>query len=380
MATYCLSDLHLHDDEQPYLFTAAKEKVFVALAAEADRAGATLLFAGDVLDLTGMQPPARGLARFFEAALGGAARPPREAERSVEERVAAVAARFSGFFGALAPFAAAERLRFLLGNHDVELNQAAGRAALARALRIPVEKLHFSDSASLEDGVFVSTHGHQWDEANRTPGHAARNPGAALTAVLYHALLPALQALGVAPRIAYAVPAVRPEEQVIDGLEQIIGDGAAVERLLVAFVTLLHENGYFRDDNVLERLAITVAEHGVFTREVISPARVKAAMRDDGAMKQQLAAEAQKIRALTTPTPRVVAMGHTHDFDGGAPAYVNLGTWIDHVTGLDEARLAAADRSLPVLLVDGAGAAVYDASHLPAAGALAACPRMWASG
>src|SRR5262245_56025832 len=101
MPAYCLSDLHLHDDEQPYLFTRDKERVFVQLAAEADRAGGTILFGGDVLDLTGMQPPERGLRRFYDAVLGPGARPPHERSRSIGDRVAAVAARFPDFFAAL---------------------------------------------------------------------------------------------------------------------------------------------------------------------------------------------------------------------------------------------------------------------------------------
>ena len=39
------------------------------------------------------------------------------------------------------------------------------------------------------------------------------------------------------------------------------------------------------------------------------------------------------------------------------PNYVNLGTWIDHVTGLLPGMIARAERSLPVLRFEPSGAA-----------------------
>src|SRR5579863_2713815 len=138
MRQYITSDLHLHDDDQPFLFTDAKETIFVQMAEEIRAGGSELILAGDVLDLTGLQPPAKGLDEFFAKVLPPEiAVPVRVPMRSVTARVRAVQERFPLFFRALQPLAKEGRLHIIPGNHDFELTTDEGRCALATALEIP---------------------------------------------------------------------------------------------------------------------------------------------------------------------------------------------------------------------------------------------------
>jgi hypothetical protein len=229
----------------------------------------------------------------------------------------------------------------------------------------------------LDGGVAIYNHGHEFDPSNLTPGGQWRNPGAALTAILYQALMPALAALGVDEKVAKAVPAVRPEENVVQGIQRLVRDPKTFGRLLVGFVVLLHDNGYFKDAHWYER---AIAGGGWLTELVVTPDRVRAALRDDGEIKDLVASKAEDVRKRANPPPRVVVMGHTHDFDGRSRDYVNLGTWIDHMTGLSDDEIAKRDQSLPVLRVDGDAAAVYDARDLFAHGTLTSCPLLWSAG
>lgn len=376
MPTLCLSDLHLHDDEQPYLFTSEKERVFCALAGELDAAGGRLALCGDILDLTGMNPPEKGLAAFFSSVLGKAL-PDRAKHRSVADRVVATHTRFPGFFAALRPFAAAGRLTLLPGNHDCELLTDEGRQALAGAIGVSLEQITFASDVVLDGGVAIYNHGHEFDPANLTPGGHWHNPGAALTAVLYQALMPALEAMGVDRKFAKAVPAVRPEENVVAGIQRLVGDQKKVGKLLVGFVVLLYQNGYFKEAAWYEK---AIASGGWLTDLVVTPERVRAALRDEGGIKDLVASKAEEVRKRANPPPRVVVMGHTHDFDGRSQKYVNLGTWIDHMTGLSDGEIDQRDQSLPVLRVDETRAEVYDARDLLAKGKLTSCARLWSAG
>jgi hypothetical protein len=220
-ALYALSDLHLQAPIEPFLFTRLKETIFVKVATEAFEQGATLLLAGDVFDLTGMTPPPHGLGAFFKRIGLLVATAPELPD--VHGQLAALQDTFPAFFECLKPLAAHRRLRFIPGNHDWAIGSREGASALAGALGIDSSDLLLSRTYQADDVLFAC-HGNQYDASNRTDA-GSWNPGAAITAALYHALIPALDAMGFR-ELGDAVPAVRPEENVVDGLEGYHRKGA----------------------------------------------------------------------------------------------------------------------------------------------------------
>jgi UDP-2,3-diacylglucosamine pyrophosphatase LpxH len=373
MRHYITSDLHLHDDEQPYLFTDAKQAIFVQMAEEILANGSTLVLAGDVLDLTGLQPPAKGMADFFAKALPGQPAPPAVAQRSVTERVHAIRARFPKFFSALGSLAAEQRLQLVPGNHDFELTTEEGRAALADVLGVSVERLVLQDTTRIGE-FLVAAHGHEFDPSNQTTD-GVENRGALITRVLYQAVVPALRILGV--QEADAIPAVRPEENVVTGLEGLLTK-AKLHEFLVAFVELLRVNGYFHG---LADAEVWVATH--LLTPLLSPENVRKQLADDTGISMTTRQAAEEVlsgkrtlQGVIPPLPTVLILGHTHERDS-TENYVNLATWIDHVTGLSPTELAAADRTLPVVVIDGTSATQYNVQHLSAPSSVDQCPVFW---
>jgi UDP-2,3-diacylglucosamine pyrophosphatase LpxH len=366
---YCLSDLHLQDQDEPFLFTAEKEKVFARVCQEALDTGATLVLSGDVFDLTGMTPPAQGLAEFFSKVAPTARRRP--TATGVSAQIQSLHGRFPSFFSGLANLAKANRLWMIPGNHDCEIPSDAGRAALAQALGISTASLVLASEFRVGDFLFTE-HGNEYDDSNRTD-HGCKNRGATITAALYHAIIPALVALDVSPEAAHAVPAVRPEENIVNGLELYLGEDKA-KVLLLAFVELLRVNGYFTG---LDDAKVWLATH--LLPFLVSPENVRKALADDTDLKSVTRSHAQAILAgqeqsSAGPVPKVVVMGHTHELDATSD-YVNLGTWVDHVTGLAPADLINVDRSLPVLVIDQERAALYDC--LAMTGRVDDCRVLW---
>jgi UDP-2,3-diacylglucosamine pyrophosphatase LpxH len=236
---YALSDLHLQTPIEPFLFTRLKETIFVKVAAEAFEQGATLLLAGDVFDLTGMTPPPHGLRKFFKNVGLNVATAPELAD--VRDQLAALQATFPAFFEGVKPLAEERRLRFIPGNHDWAIGSRVGADALAAVLGVDSSDLNLSRTYRTGDILFAC-HGNQYDASNRT-NTGSWNRGAAITAALYRALIPTLDEMGFR-NLGDAVPAVRPEENVVDGLEEHVGK-ARTRRLLLALVELLLQNGYF---------------------------------------------------------------------------------------------------------------------------------------
>lgn len=378
MRFYCLSDLHLHDTQRRFLFSKEKEGTFARVAKEALATGATMIFAGDVFDLTGMQPPQTGLRSFFEGAVPGVTPtcPPR---RSLGARMRDVAQVYPDFVAALAPLAEQGRAIFLPGNHDHGLDSDEGRAALAAAMSVAPDRLRFEETLRVGGFVF-GAHGHEFDPLNTTD-EGPDNPGAVIMSALYHALMPALVALGVESDVAEAVPCVRPEENIITGLEARL-DADTMHRVLLAFVKLLLENGYLVGP--LAHVKVLLATE--LLTSLLTPEKVRQALADDNALKESARAAAERILRGEHHglPPDAVVMGHTHELDW-TDAYVNLGTWIDHVRGLDAASLAQPDRTLPVLVLDEASrwARLHDVqSFAPHAGVerVADCPVLWRFG
>ncbi len=377
MVTFALSDLHLSDDERPALFTDAKERVFVALAAELDLRGGELVLAGDVFDLTAMSSPAMGLGDFFRDAL------PRELgsglrasvpARSAALRLESIHRRFPAFFEALRPIAHAGRLTILTGNHDCELNVASARAALTTEIGLGGEPIRFAATHRVADFALIA-HGHALDSSNATE-RGCQNRGAVMTQALEAALAPALGALGVPPDVVHAIAAVRPEENVVGGVARWLGAERA-SKLLRAFVDLLRKNRYFEG---LGDVETWLAKHP--KGETVRADDVLEILADDSDLKARTRKAAIRVlegKALAPdgrPPPRVLAMGHTHELDASS-RYVNLGTWVDHGRGLSPSDLIRVDRTLPVLSVDGETAVLRDAAAMPLVGRLDLCPRLW---
>jgi UDP-2,3-diacylglucosamine pyrophosphatase LpxH len=364
---YAMSDLHLQAPVEPFLFTKAKEAIFAQVAEEVLASGSTLLLAGDVFDLTGMTLPS-GLKEFY-AAIGIPGEPPEDV--AVTEQIAALARAFPDMFAMLSGLAKRGRLRFIPGNHDCAIASKDGRLALAKALGIQVGQLRIA--AEFRDGeTLFGCHGNEFDAANMT-GTTCKNPGSAITSALYHAIIPALDHWGL-PEIGNGVPAVRPEEKIVPGL-QVYLDEKRLHTLLVAFVELLRVNGYFASR--FHDMEMWIATH--VASGFITPAQVESRLHDDVQLSETTRHAAEKMLAAGPDAPKLVVMGHTHVFDGTSD-YVNLGTWIDHVGGLTREELATPDRSLPVLKIDDARhvGSVHDCQAW--AGRVSECKMMWTWG
>jgi UDP-2,3-diacylglucosamine pyrophosphatase LpxH len=382
MRLYCLSDLHLHDTRERFLFTRSKENAFVKMANEARDAGASVLFAGDVFDLTGMQPPEKGLDEFFAGVVPGKTIEV-PARRSLGARIRGVIDRYPRFFAALAPLAEQGRVIILPGNHDHGIDSDEGKDALSSGLKVSVDRLRFAET--LRAGAFFfGAHGHEFDPSNETID-GGDNPGAVITSTLYHAIVPALEALGLPEDVAGAIPCVRPEENIVPGLQGRL-DPDTIHKLLLGFVKLLLENGYFVGH--LEQLKIRIATE--LLTSFLTPEKVRAALADDTDVKDQARQAATDILKGSATAidvgdggspPEAVVLGHTHELDT-TESYVNLGTWIDHVRGLGDDDLKHADRRLPLLVLDDEQkwARLHDVAGVVAAGNVKACPLLWRFG
>jgi UDP-2,3-diacylglucosamine pyrophosphatase LpxH len=380
MAIYCVSDLHLHDDDQPYLFTTDKEAVLVALADEVLRDGdSNFVLAGDFLDLTGMNPPVSGVRDFFEKTLPaeriGQALELAGPVRDAATRVKSVAARFAAAFAALGRLARAGRLIFVPGNHDWEAGyDPGGRQAFATALGVTEEQLPVKDDYAV-DGIWIGAHGHDFDPSNMTSSGVV-NRGQVITAALYRVLMPALRILGMPEAMVAAIPAVRPEENIVDGIEAALPQKDS-DACLRALVQLLYDNGYFQG---LVRAEVWTALR--LFPGVLTARRVRENLANDSDMKDVFRRSVADLLDGKDPRyggkkTKLVVLGHTHEFDYETGRYVNLGTWIDHVPNLSAPALAAPEYSLPVLRVDGDSVVVHDLRPLIARpGKIDTAPKM----
>ena len=381
MATYAISDLHLHDEDQPFLFTAAKEAVFARLADEVMRGQGELIIAGDFIDFTGMENPPNGHAQFFEEVFTGAdLKHPaiRQAllESGWETKLRQVALRFPMLTEKLGGLARARRLTILPGNHDCRFLERGAQGALARAIGAAEGDVRWKTRERVGNTLFAE-HGHAFDPMNRTDG-SCRNRGTAITSALYKALMPALTAFGVPERAVFAIPAVRPEENVVFGIQHYLSV-EHTDRLVAAFVRLIVRNGYFTG---WRRLLFLPLRHPVpwlssYMNGFLKPERLVAALKDDSGLAVEVHRRAEAHRLTFDPPPRLVVLGHTHQLDQSRH-YLNLGTWIDHVDGIEPHDLSKVDVSLPVLKLDNDGRCeVYDARELPRKSQLSDCRKVY---
>jgi hypothetical protein len=177
--------------------------------------------------------------------------------------------------------------------------------------------------------------------------------------------------------VAHAVPCVRPEENIVQGLEERLGP-EQTKKLLLAFVELLRVNGYFSRLQAMEMWLATR-----FLKFMVTPDRVRKRLADDTTLESTTRERGKAIangQVQTNPPgapPTIVVMGHTHVLDTTQNRYVNLGTWIDHVPGLADGQLSCSDLSLPVLVIDGDVASLYDCQNM--VGTVASTGPLWSS-
>lgn len=283
----------------------------------------------------------------------------------------AIAANFPDFFASLGRLARADRLYVIPGNHDCELYDDAGQAALFAAIGSPLPAARIVPQLELGGRVTVWAHGHEYDPSNRS-GLACN--GAVITSVLYHAVIPALLANRVPPERVDEIPAIRPEENIVDGIARYLSP-SRVNPFLVAFVQLLVDNGY-------DVSWWWLAKH------FVTPRSLRKRLQEDSALDQVLRQRALEVLAggapphgRVSPAPQLFVMGHTHCLDATRTEvglhYVNLGTWIDGLKEMGGIR----DLALPVLKIElgapGTNAWLYDAREYLTAKSFA--QPMWAA-
>jgi UDP-2,3-diacylglucosamine pyrophosphatase LpxH len=376
--TFVVSDIHLFDRPEAFLFNAEKEQAFVRLCEIVRESDGQLVFNGDIFDITGMRPCPNGMAEFFVEAvppelLNHAIARDVSRMRSCEEILLAVKAAFPHFFSAIVRLIAEKRLVFIPGNHDCELGTPDGQEIFARVAEVKPEDIRWHESLAVGEALFI-THGNQFDIPNRT-GRTCLNRGALFTSALYQGLLPALAMLGVENSILAAIPAVRPEEATITGIEHYLGEDPC-RKLLVALARLLQRNGFFRGFSAIPAWFLShdfpVLSHLV--RKGVTAARIRSLLPQEKQLMAMARLGAYELRLKNAQ--KVIVLGHTHELDFH-PHYVNLGTWIDHISGITPTDIEQAEEALPVLILSESGEIqVKNIRGLSAGGSLENCVRL----
>ena len=341
MTVYAISDLHLDERSEARLF--ADDRQGRQLAGLCDRIarddGAELILLGDCFDFTAMQPPPRGLARFFEK-LGVPREPlPR---RELPALLASVRESNPVAFEALAQLSQRTQLTIVPGNHDHHLGaEDAAQRLAALGVRARIER---SCVRRLGDRTVVLQHGHELDEGNQTPGGS----GEVMTNALHQAVIPWLRHKGAPPNVRMdpdRIVALRPEEAVISVLQRWT-DEKEFRKFYRAFLRLLAENGY------LPRPVGFLAGY-------ISANRVRNAVDKADRLWERTAVHAfeavkgERKLAHDAPRPDALVLGHTHVLDWAVAEgrlYVNLGTWTERAVDASSPQ----DRSMPLLALDAA--------------------------
>lgn len=388
MSVYILSDLHLHDENQPYLFNDLKEKVFIALVDDLLAEGGKLVLAGDIFDLTGMTPPKHGLEDFFDEVLSrtGRLHPAvltTSKHRTVRDQLGGIRQRFPGFFLALGRLAAKRNLTIIPGNHDCVFQTAEGRRAFCEMAHCGDDLVSWAQTYRHDS--FLVAHGNEFDPSNDTH-EGCHNHGSVMAGVFFNAVIPALRALQVPKEFVEAIPALRPEEAIVRDIEFYLGEKMN-RTFLVAFARLLGRNGYFAG---IQNLFMWMLVHKVpgisrLVQRTITPDKLRSALPDKSGLKRRTRKGALALlsharahaASKNEPMPEVIILGHTHQLDF-LPNYVNLGTWSDHVTGLTPHHLEHADESLPVLCIENDhSAALWDARDMIDGRKLRNCKAFW---
>ena len=342
MSLYTVSDLHLDERGEARLFADDRQGRQLAELCEriARDEGSELVLLGDCFDFTAMQPPPKGLAKFFRRLEVPKEPPPR---RELPALLAAVRESNPVAFEALAQLSQRAQLTIVPGNHDHHLGAPeAAQLLAAHGVRARIER---SCVRTLGEKTVVLQHGHELDEGNEEPGGS----GEVMTNALHQGVIPWLRHQG-APRNVRMDPerivALRPEEAVISVLQRWT-DEAGFRRFYRAFLRLLAENGY------LPRPVGFLAGY-------ISANRVRSAVDKADRLWERTAVHAFEAvkgkRKLPhdAPRPDALVLGHTHVIDWAVAEerlYVNLGTWTERAIDASSPK----DRSMPLLQLDAVG-------------------------
>lgn len=385
MATYVVSDLHLMDRQEDYLFNQEKEKAFVLLC-QSLKPTDQLILAGDIFDLTGMTPCRYGQKEFFDEVVPLDKQNPDLIRLSSQFRttfdlLTSTKKVFPDFFCCLQQLAINQQLIFIPGNHDCDFLQVAGKKTLAEVLGVNDSAIQWKGDALIGSHLAV-VHGNQFDPANRTD-HGCHNPGFTFTSALYHAVLPALRMLGVHPMLLAALPAVRPEEESVVGIQHYLNKDDC-QRLLIGFARLLQRNEFFFGRAALPSwfLNHSVPFFSKFILNQITPERVRSVLPKDADVMKRTRRGCEKLLAeliLSGPQFKnaTIVAGHTHQMDLTAN-YVNLGTWIDHIDSLSPSALRNTDSNLPVFVVtDKNEAYLFDIRKISTLKNIFSCPVLW---
>lgn len=353
------------DHSESFLFNAKKEAAFTRLCERIHAEDGILVFAGDIFDFTGMTPCREGHREFFQEAVGPAHSDSALVEkacrrRSTADLLRATGQAFPGFFASLRRLIEAGQLIYIPGNHDCDFLADEARAIFADVVGVDRSSVKWQRQFQFENHLIVA-HGNEFDRANRTISNC-RNPGFVFTSALYQGVLPALRMLGLSEEVLSAIPAVRPEEETVVGIQHYLGEETC-RRILVALARLLQRNGYFRGVDALPAWFLSHEFPWVsrVMRKKLTPERIRSILPQEERLREEARKGAKRLRAESLRhNPQlgsaVIVLGHTHEMDTQSD-YVNLGTWIDHITGLTPAHIAAAELSLPVFRVDEAGVA-----------------------
>ncbi len=349
------------DRNEKFLFNFEKEAAFTRLVETILTEDAYLILNGDIFDFTGMTPCQNGKEEFFDQAV----RPEKinhelikkvSKFRSTSELLTDINHVFPHFFNGLSKLAKKNRLIYIPGNHDCDFLKSSAQKDLSDLLNVPQGQILWSRQYRIGENVYV-THGNQYDAPNATE-NSCLNSGMVFTSALYMAVLPALQMLGAHPDIVAAIPAVRPEENVIKDLQHFLSK-EELEKILLGLTRLLARNHYFRG---LSTVPGWLLKHDVpllsrFIRKNVTPERLQALLPKDEKLIQNARVGAQKllkqlVRKGEATKNTTIVLGHTHELDR-VPNYINLGTWVDHLRGMDADELASPQISLPVLRCSG---------------------------
>lgn len=385
MATFIASDLHLMDHPESFLFNFEKEQAFVRLC---DFIGSNdqLILAGDIFDLTGMTPCQKGQLDFFQEVIPPSMWNQELIERSsklrtTEELLNSIKNIFPDFFSCLKKLALNRQLLFIPGNHDCAFLQENGKKSFAKILDVPSNSIQWKISVLIGNELAV-LHGNQFDPANKTD-QGCQNPGFTFTSALYHGILPALKMLGVPAVFLSALPAVRPEEESVVGIQHYLSAEVS-QKLLIGFARLLQKNGFFFGRTVIPAWFLNHSFPFLsdLILQKITPERVRSILPKEADMKFKARKDAEKMLAeLIQQKPEfknaVIVAGHTHQLDF-TDKYVNLGTWVDHIDGLSPTHIQMAERNLPVfVLKDDKQAQLFNILSIKQVKSLWDCPVLW---
>lgn len=359
MPNFVISDLHLMDRSQKFLFNSDKETAFCRFSEMIFESDGRLVLAGDIFDFTGMTPCQKGNLEFFQEVLQSSQLNQEAMKlagtlRSTKDLLLGCRTAFPRFFEVLSKLAEQKKLIYLPGNHDCDFLRASSRDDLADVLGVYHDRIEWTKQ--YEQGhCFVVSHGNQFDPPNNTD-RGCRNPGYVFTSALYHSVLPALQMMGIDSLILEAIPAVRPEEQVVVGLQEHLSTEDC-QKMLLALTRLLARNRFFQG---LSSLPGWILTHEIplvsrLMRNGVTVQRVRSLLPKDEKLMADARSGAEKMRVeLVRRDPRfetaLIILGHTHELDL-QPNYFNLGTWLDHIGGLKPEHLMNPEISLPVLSI-----------------------------